>query len=134
VNPSLKNHRLDDKNSQGERRMNSNNQEFSFLINQIVRTMGMEPDIDDGDGRLIWVDDDWKIFLPDDDQPCVVIIFDDLMKPYAAADIAMRFSKILDLFNVQVVIGHESESFDSTNSIEFTGDSTAMIGFTAKIN
>lgn len=114
--------------------MNSNNQEFSFLINQIVRTMGMEPDIDDGDGRLIWVDDDWKIFLPDDDQPCAVIIFDDLMKPHAAADIAMRFSKILDLFNVQVVIGHESDSFDSTTSIGFTGDSSATIGFTAKIN
>ena len=111
-----------------------NNQMLSLLTNQIIRTMGMEPEVDTDDEKLIWVDEDWKIFLPGDDSSCVVIEFDNLMNPHAAANIAMRFSKIFDLFNVHVVVGHEFNSFDSTTYIGSTGDSTATIGFIAKIN
>jgi hypothetical protein len=78
------------------------NQEFSFLIQQIVRTMEMEPEVEND--SVIWVDNDWKIHLPDDDPSCVVIEFDDLMNPHAAADIAMRFSKVLDLMGANVMV------------------------------
>jgi len=72
--------------------MELSNQEISFLIQQVLRTMGMEPDVDSDDESLIWVDDDWKIFLPNDEMECVVIKFDDLTNPHVAADIAMRFT------------------------------------------
>jgi len=83
----------------------------------------MEVDVDFDDDSLIWVDDDWKIFLPDDESPCVVIEFDDLMNPHAAADIAMRFTKILDLAGVRVMVATEYKNMyskcDSSSVAEF---------------
>jgi len=87
--------------------MQINHEGLNILVHQIVRTMGCDPAGETADNTLIRVDDDWTIYLPENDPTCVVIGFDHLMNPHAAADIAMRFCKILDMVGVQVMVETE---------------------------
>lgn len=103
-----------------ENRMDLSNQAFSFLINQIVRTMGIDTVAGiDGDSHFIMAEG-WYVSWPMGQESYVFIGFDEKMDANNVADLAMRFCKILDILNVQVFVDYGSDACDSTATIGFT--------------
>ena len=87
-----------------------------FLVHQVLRTMNLEfHDEDD----FIFAEGDWVIFLPPDDTSSVVISFEDQMSPCSAANIAMRFSRIMDMADINIFIAPNFNYSDSTSEAEY---------------
>jgi len=100
--------------------MNMNNQEVSYLIKQIARTMGMSPvSAIDGAPRIL-MDEGWSVSWSNGYEPYVVISFDDEISPQKAAVIAVRFSRILDFLDVKFGVQLSVNDSDSISTIEST--------------
>ncbi len=98
-----------------------NHREFSFLMQQIVRTMGMDPFSEVDGGTNLIMDVGWNIYWTDDDESCVNISFDHEIDPHVAAEIAMRFCRILDLMDIEVIVDDDSDDCDTIS------DSTGLV-------
>ncbi|BBO72611.1 hypothetical protein DSCW_00280 [Desulfosarcina widdelii] len=77
------------------------------LVQQIIRTMGFIPDTMEDDETMIFVGDDWVVFLPDVNPSVVAIGFEEEIEPHHAAELSMRFSKTLEFMNIEVIVSSE---------------------------
>jgi len=94
-----------------------------FWVCQTIKTLGFCIDYDYGDERLILVFDeehDWAIYLPDTDSADVVIGFHKDVDPNFAADIAMRFCRLPELYGFDVRV---TGAFAERNFVELVDSS-----------
>lgn len=86
-----------------------------LLVHQILRTMALSFFEDEYDCTVV---DDcrWAICLPDDDMSVVLIAFNQDADPAYAAEISMRFCKLIDMAGLDIVVDSSFVAADSTGS------------------
>ena len=89
------------------------------LVCQVIRTMGMIPDWEIDEEAYIDVGSHFFIYLPENDISTVVISFNKDIDPHYAADLAMRFCKVLDASGIRVeASSYFSECDSPVDSVE----------------
>jgi hypothetical protein len=77
--------------------------EWHNLVCQVLRTMGIDFFCAmDEDNYIHAVNDQFFIYLPEDDEETIVIYFEERKDPGLAADFAMRFCKVFDASGIRV--------------------------------